>query len=215
MSGGSGGVNGVGGAAGGTTAAGTNSGGASSAGSSSAGAPSAGAGGTAATGASGCAYSVSGGLKDPTTDAPYGCTNSHIEQTNGQGDYTASIGAGFQDAAGNQLALACTISSAKAPSAGDTWTISTDTHSQGNCQVQGVKGSTPALWAASSNDAGVTGSASISFKSATKTKGMYHPENVYYFFEVTLTTTVKGLSAGDEDVTVTGSFANKSLPLGS
>ena len=56
-----------------------------------------------------CAYSVSGGLTQPLTDAPYGCANDKLEQPSGAGDYTASFGGGFVTAGGENFSLSCTI----------------------------------------------------------------------------------------------------------
>jgi hypothetical protein len=61
----------------------------------------------------------------------------------------------------------------------------------------------------------LAGSASINFKSATLTHGVVHPKDVYYFYDVTITATLKGATAGAQDVTVTGSFENMALALGS
>jgi hypothetical protein len=109
----------------------------------------------------------------------------------------------------------CISDSATPPSAGALCTMSTDSHSQGNCSLNGIKGTVATLWAGSSNDASVSGSLEITFTSATMTYGTAHPRDVYYFFDAKLVATVKGLSAGATDVTITGRFQNDGIPTGS
>jgi len=220
--GGSGGAVGGGGAAtggsGGTNSGGAGAGGSAgsgSAGASNGGASAGGSGGVDTSGPTACAFSVSGGLTEPLTAAPNGCGNGHIEQPNGSGDYTATLGAGFMDASGTIITMACTLSSAKEPAAGDKWTLDEAGQSAGDCQFNTIKGSTATLWAASGTSSPTNGTATVTINSVTKTKGMYHPENVYYFFDVSLTAALKGQSAGAQDITLNGTFKNMALPLGS
>lgn len=162
-----------------------------------------------------CEFSVSGGRTDPTTAAPYACSNGHLEQPNGSGDYTISFGGGFQTSAGEIVSLACTMSSATAPSAGAMWTLTTDAHSEGNCMLTATSSAGSATWAASANTATVTGSASITFTSASMTHGTVHPSDVYYTYQVTLQASLKGLSSGASDVTIQGDFTQTQLVSGS
>jgi len=61
----------------------------------------------------------------------------------------------------------------------------------------------------------LVGSATVKFKSATLTHGVYKPADVYYFFDATLEATIPGQSAGAADVQVNGRFQLQTLPLGS
>ncbi|MDB4980481.1 MAG: hypothetical protein JWM82_1233, partial [Myxococcales bacterium] len=162
-----------------------------------------------------CAYSLAGGHAEPTTNAPFGCANGKLEQVSGQGDFTASIGGGFAAAGGGTVSLACTLSSPTPPAVGATWTLSKSAHSQGNCQLNVVQGTTATLWGASANDATLSGALMLTFTNVTMVHGTAHPTDVYYLYDLTLTATLPGLSAGATDVTVVGSFKNLSLPLGS
>jgi hypothetical protein len=207
------------GAAGGTGAGGAagGAGGASAGGAGGTAAGSGGAGGAAGSSSepTACAFAVSGGQTEATTSAPFGCANDKIEQVSGQGDFTASIGGGFVASTGEQVTLACTLSSPTAPTAGATWTMSTDPHAQGNCQLMTIAGTTASIWAASANGAILTGTLQLTFTSATLVHGTAHPTDVYYLYDLTLTATLPGLTAGATEVTVTGSFKNLALPTGS
>lgn len=218
----SGGASGSSSSGGSTSGGATPTGGADTGGSADTSAGDSSVGGTGAAGTSTlpvgpaiCAYSVSGALTDPTTDAPYGCGNGHVEQANGAGDFTASIGAAFMDEAGNLVALACTLSSATPPSAGAIWELSKDPHATGNCQLTSTKGTTATLWSASSTESTLSGSATITFKSATLIKSTYHPKDIFYVYDVSIDATLPALTPDTADVTISGTFQNTVLPLGS
>jgi hypothetical protein len=185
----------------------------SNGGTSAAGASAGGSGGLPA-GTSSCQYSVTGGATETSPDSPSVCGNSKLTPGYG-GGFTASIGGGFQDAAGNIVALACTIDSPTAPAAGQTWTLSSAVKSQGNCQLNVIKSQMASSWAASANDATVLGAATLEFNSATLTHGKYKPSDEYYFFDATLKATIPGQSAGATEVKVTGRFQLQTLPIGS
>jgi len=184
------------------------------AGGSHAGSSSAGAAGTVNTNPtnSPCSYTVSGGKTLPEADAMYICTvNSRVYQQNGKGSFNALIGAGFSTAAGDSSTFACNMDSPTAPKAGDTWTMGSPDH-PGNCELGFSQNQVATLWHAGSTP--VNGEFTIKFNQVTVKNGMYHPEDVYYLYDLTITSKLKGLTEGATDVTVTGSFVNMSLPLG-
>ena len=185
--------------------------GGTSAGGASAGNSSAGTGGSKPSN-SPCSYTVSGGQSFPEGDAMYICSvNSRVYQKSGKGAFNALIGAAFSTESGDSSTFACSIDSNTAPKAGDTWTMNNDEH-PGNCQLGLSQNQTATLWSATSTP--LQGAVSIKFNSVTVKNGMYTPEDIYYLYDVTITAELKGLTAGAPDVTVSGSFVNKSLPLG-
>ena len=199
---------------GGAHAAGADSGGADS-GDSQSGGASAGGAGPIAPGSSSCQYSVTGGATETSTDGPSVCGQSKVTTAYG-GGFSASISGGFQDAAGNIVALACIIDSPTAPAAGDSWSLSTAAQSQGNCSFNVVtKAQVATIWSATANDAQVIGAATVKFESVTLTHGVYKPADVYYFFDATIDATIPGQSAGAEEVKVSGRFQVQTLPIGS
>jgi len=209
----SGGANSAGADMGGADSAGADSGGASSGGGS-AGSTSAGGAGPLPPGTSSCQYSVTGGATETSPSSPSVCGLSKVTTAYG-GGFSASLSGGFQDAAGNIVALACIVDSPTAPAAGDSWSLTTAAKSQGNCQFNITKAQTATLWAASANDALVTGAATVKFNSATLTHGIYKPTDVYYFFDATLEATLPGQSAGAAEVKISGRFQLQTLPIGS
>jgi len=204
----SGGADSAGAPSGGSDGAGAPSGGASAGSTSSAGS------GSLPAGTSSCQYSVTGGATEMGPDSPSVCSQSKVTAGYG-GGFVASIGGGFQDAAGNVVALACLFSSPTAPAAGDSWTLTTASQSQGNCQLNIISNATATVWTASANDAQLIGSATLKFNSTTLTHGVYNKTDVYYFFDATLEATLPGQTAGATDVKVSGRFQLQTLPIGS
>ena len=204
----SGGADSAGAPSGGSDGAGAPSGGAS------AGSTSSGGSGSLPAGTSSCQYSVTGGATEMGPDSPSVCSQSKVTAGYG-GGFVASIGGGFQDAAGNVVALACLFSSPTAPAAGDSWTLTTASQSQGNCQLNIISNATATVWTASANDAQLIGSATLKFNSTTLTHGVYNKTDVYYFFDATLEATLPGQTAGATDVKVSGRFQLQTLPIGS
>lgn len=162
-----------------------------------------------------CAFSLAGGYTAPTTSAPNGCSNSKIEQVNGMGDYTASIGGGFYAADKSIVTLACTLLSPTPPAAGSTWTMTLDPKTQGNCQLSVTKGTSASSWASSSIGVMLSGTLSMTFKSVTMVHGTQHPNDVFYLFDLTLSGSVEGLQMGETEVTIQGTFSSTMPPLGS
>jgi hypothetical protein len=168
---------------------------------------------TIPTNSSPCAYAVSGGQTFPTGAATYICTNnSRVYQSKGQGPFTLLFGAGFAMGADSST-LACSLTSATPPKAGDTWTLGM-AGSDGLCDLSFQQGAVTNLWKASAA-APTAGTATVTFVSATLMHGTAHPEDVYYLFELTFTATLKGQTPNAPDVTVTGSYKASTLPLGS
>jgi hypothetical protein len=162
-----------------------------------------------------CSYAVTGGKAFPDAGAKFLCTaSSRVYQQNGTGSFNALIGAGsYMDASGSDSStVACSIDSATAPKAGDTWTMNTTDHA-GNCDLSLTHMNAATIWANSSNSA-PSGTASITFVSATLKHGMYKPEDVYYLYEVNVSITFAHQQGGAPDVTFTGHFTQNSLPLG-
>lgn len=165
--------------------------------------------------ASPCSFSVTGGKTFPDAAAKFLCTaNSRVYQQKGMGSFNALIGsASYMDAAGSDSStMACSIDSATAPKAGDTWTMNMTDH-PGNCNLGLNHMNAATLWNNSSNSA-PSGTASITFVSATLKHGMYTPEDVYYLYEVNVSITFTNQQGGAPDVTFTGHFTQNSLPLG-
>jgi len=182
-----------------------------SAGGSNAGGASAGAGGSNPT-SSPCSYSVSGGQTFPEGDAMYVCTvNSSVYQKSGKGKFNVLIGAGFSTTSGDTSTFACNMDSVNAPKAGDTWTMNNADY-PANCELSFSQNQVASLWHATSSP--LLGEVSIKFNSVSVKNGMYHPEDIYYLYDLTITAKLKGQTEGATDVTVTSRFINMGLPLG-
>lgn len=183
---------------------------------------SAGGGGANAAGADGasgapglpsgpCTYVVTGGASLPPDDAQFICTNgSRVLQNNGAGEFTALFGAGFFTTGNDSSTLGCSLSSDVAPGAGDIWTLGAE--HPGNCELSSQVGVTTDLWKATNVQA--IGDVTIKFVSATLTHGSSDPSDVYYLCTIELDGTLKGETEGASDVTISGSFEIKALPLG-
>ncbi|MEP7051010.1 MAG: hypothetical protein ABJB12_11680 [Pseudomonadota bacterium] len=163
--------------------------------------------------ASPCSYAVTGGKMFPEAGAMFLCTaNSRVYQQNGTGSFNALIGGAAYTEGGDSSTMACSIDSPTAPKAGDTWTMNMTDH-PGDCNLGLNHMNAATVWANSSNSV-PSGTASITFVSATQKHGMYKPEDVYYLYEVNVSITFANQQGGAPDVTFVGHFTQNSLPLG-
>jgi len=157
-----------------------------------------------------CTYTTSGGADLPPPNAQFICTAiSRLYQNNGEGDYEALFGGGFYvDGTDVSSTLACALSSATAPAAGDSWVLGPD--HPGNCQLSSQADGVGSSWAAKSWPA--RGAVTITFGSVTMTQGTSDPSDVYYLSTIKLSGTLPSETGGD-DIELSGSFDVK-VPIG-
>jgi hypothetical protein len=157
-----------------------------------------------------CTYATSGGADLPPADAQFICTAiSRLYQDNGEGDYEALFGGGFYvDGTDVSSTMACDLSSATAPAAGDSWVLGPD--HPGNCQLSSQVDGVGSLWSA--NNSPARGAVTITFGSVTMTNGTSDPSDVYYLSTIKLSGTLVSETGGD-DIELSGSFDVK-VPIG-
>lgn len=170
------------------------------------------AGSTAATGP--CTFAVTGGKTFPEAGSVFACTaTSRVYQQKGMGSFNALVGASAHTNAqgGDISTLACSIDSTTAPKAGDVWTMNAADH-PGNCGFTLIHAGAATLWNNSSNSA-PSGTAVITFVSATLTHGVNKPEDVYYVYEMNIAMTFTNQQGGAPDVNGTAHLTG-GVPFG-